>query len=89
MTGSIKTKFFDNVPAFQLASGSLYKPVESIVADAAAGRMNPKMTDVDVFAEQVAKDVLSGTNGPIWRGSMASASKFVASYVPKFILVSY
>lgn len=88
MTGYIDTKFFDNAPEFHLPPNSLYKPVESNIADAGPGKNKVKKMDVDVFAERVVKDILRGTSGPIWRGSMSSVCKFVASYVPTFLLVS-
>lgn len=44
--------------------------------------------NVDKFAKQLAKDVLAGASGPIWRGNMAGATKFVSTYMPTFVLVS-
>jgi 1-acylglycerone phosphate reductase len=86
MVGSIDTRFHNNTPPSALPAHSLYRPIEQYIQNSAQGKNSPKGTDVNVFAEQLVKDVLRGKKGQIWRGNMASMTKWVSSWVPWGIL---
>ena len=75
MVGSVSTHFHDNNPSCELPANSLYKPVESYIADTDKGKLSPPGTDVCVFAQQLVKDILGGKKGQVWRGKMASMTK--------------
>jgi 1-acylglycerone phosphate reductase len=82
MVGSIDTKFHSNSIPFSLPSNSSYRHIEQYIADTASGKHSPKGTDVNVFAEQLVGDVLKGRKGQVWRGNMASMTKWVSTWVP-------
>ena len=88
MIGTVGSKFFANSPELQLPPDSYYQPIQKQIAEVAAGKNNPKEMDVDVLAARVVADVLRGKEGRIWRGSMATAVRFVSKSVPTFIVVS-
>ncbi len=88
MVGTVGSRFFDNTPEHHLPPGSLYQPIQKQIADCATGRNNPKQMDVDRFADKVAADILGGAEGRIWRGSKATAVRYVSKFVLTFIMVS-
>ena len=83
MVGAVNdTNFFSRTAPYQLPPSSIYRPIENIIADADAGKLNPDGSNVDAFATELVKDILGGTRGQIWKGKMASMSKFVTTWVP-------
>ncbi|RJE18899.1 hypothetical protein PHISCL_08766 [Aspergillus sclerotialis] len=55
----------------KLPENSLYKRAQKEIRDRGNGLGVPSKTPPVDFAKQVVKDILGGTNGPIWRGAMA------------------
>jgi len=85
MVGSISTKFHENNPPFHLPVESLYRPIEHAIVDSDSGKHSPEGPEgmnVNVFAEHLVADVLGGKTGQIWRGKMASMTRWVSTWVP-------
>lgn len=82
MVGSIETKFHTNNIVSTLPPNSLYRSVEQYIQDTASGKNAPKGTNATVFAENLVKDVLQGKKGKLWRGNMASMTKWASQCVP-------
>lgn len=86
MTGSADT------PMFGKPSGRLNLPETSYyygVQDAAyKERMDhqKKAMKVNVLAEHLVKDILSGTKGPIWRGALATLVRVITSALPAWVV---
>ncbi|KAF7511585.1 hypothetical protein GJ744_004173 [Endocarpon pusillum] len=82
MVGSIETKFFTNNIPSTLPPNSLYKSIEHYIQDTDSGKNVPKGTNAAVFAEHLVKDVLQGKKGQLWRGNMASMTKWASQCIP-------
>ena len=83
MVGSISdTKFHANNAPYQLPPDSMYRSVEKYIANTDSGKLNPEGSNVDVFAEDLVKDILRGTRGQIWVGKLAGMCKFMSKWVP-------
>ena len=88
MVGTVTSKFFVNTPELQLPPNSYYQPIQKQIAAIATGKNITKAMDGDTFAARVVADVLGGKEGRIWRGSTATAVRYVSKFVPTFIVVS-
>lgn len=82
MVGSIETKFHTNNIPLVLPDNSRYKRIEQYIQDTDSGKNSPKGTNATVFAEQLVKDVLQGKKGQLWRGNMASMTKWASQCIP-------
>ncbi|KAI0486463.1 hypothetical protein F4859DRAFT_470459 [Xylaria cf. heliscus] len=78
MTGSVRTKLFENAPS-KVPEQSFYKPV----ADKIENReflKNAQWVDADEFARQVVNDLLKPKPKlDIWRGGLATVASWLAS----------
>ncbi|KAI1815335.1 putative short-chain dehydrogenase/reductase [Poronia punctata] len=71
MVGAVKTEIY-NKQDFELPANSLYKPAEEAMRRQAHGRHQAPIEETaDVTAPNIARDVLAGCRGKIWRGGMA------------------
>ena len=85
MAGAVAgTNFHDNVPPLTIPASSPYKHIQRQIEQ--SGDNDPKGTDQDAFAEQLVKDILNGKTGLLWRGQMASMTKWVSKWVPTKLL---
>lgn len=71
-----------------LPENSLYKKAKKEIQDRGNGLGIPSKTPPVDFAKQVVKDILGGTNGPIWRGAMASLVWYMSKFMPVWMMVS-
>ena len=85
MAGAVAgTNFHQNLPNLTLPAFSPYKPIEQQIRD--SGENDPKGTDQTAFAEQLVTDILKGKKGLLWRGQMASVTKWVSKFMPSKML---
>jgi 1-acylglycerone phosphate reductase len=87
MTGSVRTKLFDNAPT-KVPEDSLY----AAVADKIEQReflKNAQWVDADKFAKQVADDLLkTRPKLDIWRGGLATVASWLACFGWEGMMVS-
>ncbi|KAI1299113.1 hypothetical protein F5Y03DRAFT_386376 [Xylaria venustula] len=77
MTGSVRTKLFENAPS-KVPEGSFYSPVASRIENRDFLK-NAQWVDADDFARQVADDLLKPKPKlDIWRGGLASIASWLA-----------
>ena len=90
MTGMVRTRFFDNMEPVVLPQDSYYKPAEAQVngTPGQKGSMDRNKMELEVYAERLVRDVLSGKTGPVYRGGLATTSKWLSMLMPFWILVS-
>ena len=89
-TGGVQTEFFSNMPQLDLGPDSMYKKIESGARDSLKGNGKESLImPVKKYADAVVRDILGGANGLVWRGGGASLVKYLTSYLPTFIVVSY
>ena len=85
MAGAVAgTNFHQSVPSINLPSTSPYKPIEQQIVE--SGQNDPKGSDQTAFANQLVKDILKRKSGFVWRGQMASMTKWVSKWVPSKLL---
>ena len=85
MAGAVAgTNFHQNVPSLSIPESSPYKSIQQLIEE--SGKNDPKGTDQNAFAEQLVKDILNGKSGLLWRGQMASMTKWVSKWVPSKLL---
>lgn len=85
MAGVITTHFHDNEPSFKLPEGSLYGPIEEIIAGWASGKSKPQGCTPEQFAESLVGDVVDdGKSGMVWKGPHAGGIKFLAKWLPSW-----
>ncbi|KAM0473087.1 hypothetical protein ACHAPX_008452 [Trichoderma viride] len=84
-TGVVESEFFEGLQGFSLPETSYYRPIEDQLRQRAEGEAGYKAMRADLYAEQVAKDVISGKNGKIWRGTMAAPVKYMMWWLPTWL----
>jgi len=89
MVGMVKTKIHDNTPEVVLPEHSYYKPVEDKVKGTTVmeGNMVKWQTPVQKFADEVADDVVKGTEGLIYKGGMSSVLRWSKMLFPASMMV--
>ncbi|PVH94311.1 putative hydroxybutyrate dehydrogenase [Periconia macrospinosa] len=85
VTGAVKTQgqsYFDN---FTLPEGSLYKPIESTIANRAQGGDGVTRMSLEEYSVAVADAIINRTSGKFWYGENADRVKGVttATSVPQ------
>ncbi|KAM0335287.1 hypothetical protein ACHAQA_000332 [Verticillium albo-atrum] len=85
MVGTVKSRFHVNDP-FALPAGSLYAPIEEIIAGWANGVSTPKGISTEEFASMVARDVVESSTGVIWKGPNAGTMRTLAKWAPQSVL---
>ncbi|KAI4863389.1 oxidoreductase [Hypoxylon rubiginosum] len=82
--GAIATHFHDNEPEFKLPAGSLYAPIEGIIAGWASGKSKPGVGPAEEFVESIMDDVVGDgrKGGLVWKGPHAGSIKFIANWLP-------
>lgn len=87
-TGVVESGFFEGLQGFKLPGTSYYRPIEDQLRRRVEGEAGYKAMKADLYAEQVARDVASGKNGKIWRGTMAAPVKYLMWWLPTWLTVS-
>lgn len=88
VTGAIATNTLNTGLNFKLPATSMYRSIEDTIANRAKGGDGRPRTQPGDFAKQVVADILGGANTSIWRGSHASITKFITSWLPRSVSVS-
>lgn len=73
---------------FKLPEGSLYKPIEDIVAARAQGEDGLERMSIDEYAGPVVSHIIEGNTGKFWHGGNAEAMKYAITHVETSVMVS-
>ncbi|KAK7981495.1 hypothetical protein PG988_003733 [Apiospora saccharicola] len=66
--------------------GSLYAPIEKIIAGWASGESKPKGVPAEKFALTIVDDIVGeGKAGLVWRGPNAGSIKYLAQFAPQSV----
>jgi 1-acylglycerone phosphate reductase len=88
ITGIVETNIMNNSLALEIPLNSRYAVAQKEILDRAQGKdVGSHMKSAD-YAERVVGDLLSGANGKIYRGQMASVVRYSSGYLPISIIVS-
>lgn len=87
VTGAVESNIMSCGNDFSLPDNSSYRPLSRAIEAAAQGNSIKSWMATETYAERVVCDVVDGANGKIWRGSMASAVRFILTKLPSFIVV--
>lgn len=84
ITGTVATRFFENVPEYKAPEGSLYAVTESDIRDIEnhIGKTMP----AGEFADDVVDSVIAGANGRIYKGNNSNLVRLVTALAPRFVL---
>lgn len=87
--GMVQSAWYSNsIPSLTLPKDSYYHSVTEQINAGVRGDSNKESgTNVDVFAEQVVSDVLSGKSGYVYRGALSTVVKWVGSVAPRWFMV--
>lgn len=88
MAGNVETRFWADGSDFVLPSESLYTPIVSVIADAAAGSLSGKKTSPQSFSRELLGAVTAGGTGIVWKGGLAGSVKWVTKLMPTGLIVS-
>ena len=88
VTGAVRTNGQSYFEDWTLPKGSLYKPIEELIANRARGHDGVKRMDTMEFANKVANDIIGGASGKIWCGSNAGGVRFGSLFMPQSVMVS-
>ncbi|KAI1502207.1 hypothetical protein F5X99DRAFT_427585 [Biscogniauxia marginata] len=84
MVGEIATKIYDNASAPpSLPASSFYASIKDLIFRQGTGQMQTENEKVEVTAENLVKDVLSGRDGHVWRGGVAGRAKYFHWLLPE------
>jgi 1-acylglycerone phosphate reductase len=91
MAGMVQTAWYSNsMPQIKLPEDSYYHAVTDAINAGMQGVDNKKNgTNVDVFAEEMARRVVKGERGKIWVGAMAGLVKWVTGWFPMWVVVRW
>ncbi|KAI1746387.1 hypothetical protein F4680DRAFT_19764 [Xylaria scruposa] len=81
MVGEVDTGFYTHV-TFCLPEGSHYKRVQEFVRKQSFGELQTNNEPARVTARNLARDVLSGRQGQVWRGGVAGTAKYASWLLP-------
>ncbi len=87
VTGAIESKIMENGPQLKLPESSLYTKIEGIISDRVTGKEEIQRMTASDYAERVVQDILSGADGKVWRGQMASMVHLTSLIAPTFLVV--
>ncbi|KAI0409136.1 NAD(P)-binding protein [Xylaria palmicola] len=82
MAGNVETRFWVDGSNFVLPPDSLYTPIVSVIADAAAGTLSGKRSSPESFARDLLRAVKAGGTGIVWKGALASSVRWVVKFMP-------
>ena len=87
MTGAIKSEISkkENVSEWRLPESSRYKSIESDIAKTYQGT-DIECMETDEYAKYIAKKVLAGADGSIWKGKFATASWIMYTFLPRWLV---
>lgn len=89
VTGAIDTNIMTNGSSnYQLPPNSIYKGAFKEIKERATGEDVKSKMSPEEFADKVVGDVLGDASGRIWRGTMASAVRWVSTFMPASLMVS-
>jgi 1-acylglycerone phosphate reductase len=88
VTGAVQTNGQTYFEDWKLPDDSLYKPIESLIADRTRGHDGVKRMNLADYANKVTNDILRGASGKIWCGTNAGGVKFGEGFMPQSLMVS-
>lgn len=84
MVGEVETDFYTHVQGQDaLPDTSYYKQIEDIIGKQRRGELQVSNEKAEVTARNIAKDIISGRSGQIWRGGVAGTAKYASWLLPK------
>lgn len=82
VTGSVRTKFYDNIPTQTLPDNSVYLPAKKQVELIMSGKMAQQGFDVNEYAESVVRNSLKGSPTVYhWVGTSVSSVWIVSNFL--------
>ncbi|KAL8699429.1 MAG: hypothetical protein Q9201_006008 [Fulgogasparrea decipioides] len=88
VTGAVKTNLMSNATKHDLPPASIYTPVANKVSERANGEDVKDTSTPEDFAKRLVNDTLSGASGKVYRGKLATITRFVSTFLPTGILVN-
>jgi 1-acylglycerone phosphate reductase len=88
VTGAVKTNGQTYFEDWKLPEGSLYKPIENIIAERTRGNDGVKRMPLMEYANKVAANIIRGASGKIWYGTSAGGVKFGENFMPQSLMVN-
>lgn len=87
VTGAIKTNIMSNSTKHDLPAGSIYAPVAQHISGRANGEDVKDTSTPEDFAKRLVNDTLSGASGKVYRGKLATITKYISAFLPASTLV--
>lgn len=87
VTGIVDTQISKNSPEPVLPSTSRYHAAHERLKLLATSNEGSKRTKPSEFADAVVADVLAGATGKIWRGALATVTRYLPNILPTSVLV--
>ncbi|KAL8692051.1 MAG: hypothetical protein Q9218_002837 [Villophora microphyllina] len=88
VTGAVKTNLMSNSTKHDLPTGSIYTPVAHKVSERANGEDVKDASTPEDFAKRLVADALGGASGKVYRGKLATITRFISTFLPTGTLVS-
>ena len=77
-----------NSAKHNLPPGSLYAPIAQKISARANGEDVKDASTPEDFAKSLVNDTLSGSSGLVYRGKLATITKYITAFLPAGLLVS-
>lgn len=88
ISGNVQTNFWSNEVFITLPEDSYYVTIKKEVEDCATGKKSGKQTDAKEYARQIVATVDAGQSGAVWKGALAGTVRWMARFMPTWMLVS-
>ncbi|KAK1760200.1 hypothetical protein QBC47DRAFT_408295 [Echria macrotheca] len=86
MSGTVDSKWDVNNQAVNLKPGSRYEAIRGFIEKWANGQAKPAGCSIEEYAEVVVGEILGQRSGLVWRGPQSSAIKFIAHWMPQWVM---
>ena len=76
-----------NSTKHNLPAGSVYAPIAKNISERANGEDVKDTSTPEDFAKQLVNDTLGGASGKVYRGKLATVTKYISAFLPAGTLV--
>ena len=88
VTGAVQTNGQTYFKDWKLPDGSLFMPIEGLIAERTRGHDGVKRMALAEYAKRVTDDIIRGATGKIWHGTGAGGVRFGKTFILQSLLVS-